>query len=475
MRLCHCYCLERIFLCSLFTNLIILFDFLVSTPCIPNPCLHGGICKEESAKTFICDCSGTSYAGKSCQIGLILMPSIPQLILGQPSEEMTIYAKPDEILEIRPKYDKNNLKFAPEKIILYPSTAEATFQITALNIGAFKVNFELVGLNAAVFEKPKQITVYGYKKLDAQPVDIDTNFLQSNCKEDILSQCGAKIKLTSSCIWNKGTNGFVGVKSEKVNIPLSLTGLSEKTKNTYSTTSFLNPSGELKHFLAQSNISTLCDHLCINSNYSNDAINFIMKNNIFQRAYVHEINRILPSWLRINIDSKERYFDATNFLTFLGKSDYIKKIGTCHPYYTSASDFHSLYLPKSVLHFFVGSILKSTEDIGKPTCFAFNLCNNILSVSLQKSNFLNYAEEMAIMGINNIKLTVKGFVFGMKENLCTNFEKQKSCVDVNAYADVFLTSTFNSKRTSLSIDGKLYANLDQQVTVNFCLTYLRPR
>ena len=90
-----------LFLCCPFTNFIFLFDFLVSTPGIPNPCLHGGNCKEESAKTFICDCSGTSYTEKSCQIGLISMQSIPQLILGQPSEEMTIYAKPDEILEIR--------------------------------------------------------------------------------------------------------------------------------------------------------------------------------------------------------------------------------------------------------------------------------------------------------------------------------------------------------------------------------------
>ena len=79
------------------------------------------------------------------------------------------------------------------------------------------------------------------------------------------------------------------------------------------------------------------------------------------------------------------------------------------------------------------------------------------------------------MGINNLKPTVKVFIFGMKENLCTNFEQQKRCIDLNAYADVFLTSTFNSKRTSLSIDGKLYSNLDQQVTANFCLIYLKPR
>lgn len=257
------------------------------------------------------------------------------------------------------------MKFAPKKIVRYPSTAEATFEITALNIGAFKVDFELVGLNAAVFEKPKQITVYAYKKLDIQPVDIDTNFLQANCKEDILSHCAAQIRLTSSCVWNKGTNGFVGVKSKKVNIPLSLAGLSDRTKNTYSTTSFLNPSGELKHFLAKRNISALCDSSCNNSSYSNDAISFIMKNNIFQRAYVHEINRILPSWLRINIDSKERYFDATNFLTYLGKSNYVKKIGACHPYYTTVSDIHSLYLPKSVLHFSVGSTLKPTKRYRK--------------------------------------------------------------------------------------------------------------
>ena len=397
------------------------------------------------------------------------MPTTLQLEINQTSGELAIYAKPDEVLHIRPKFDKNNLKFVPEKITIYPSYNEAKFQITVLQPGSFKIDFEVIGLHATVFEKPKQLTVYGYQKVNAQPVDVDTDFLDNNCNEIILKKCDRKIKLTSSCSWSKGTNGFVGVKYESQNIPISLVGLDKKTERILSATKFLNPSKELKQYLAKRNISMPCVTPCNNSNYHNDAIDFIAKSNIFQRAYLKNINSMLPSWIRIDIDPNERYFDTFNYLTFLGDSSYVRKMGKCGLIDISVNDMHSIYLPKSMLRFSVGSTLKSTIDIEQATCLAVNLCKNALYISLNEKNYLNYAQEIAEMGIKNIILKVKGFAFGVNESMCSTFDKKEECTVVNAYADILLSSSFNFKKTSFSFEGRLYTTLDGKVSLRYFL------
>ena len=434
-------------------------------PCSPNPCLHGGVCKDESIETFSCDCSGTSYTGESCEIGVISMPSILQLKVNRTSEELSVNAKPNGILQIRPKYDKNNMKFVPEKIKIYPSINEAKFRITVFQIGVFKVEFELVGLDATSFEKPKQLTVYAYQKIDTQSVDIDTNFLDANCNDLLINWCDKKIKLTSSCSWKYGTNGFTGVESEDLKIPLSLVGLDEKTARSFMTAKFLNPSNEFKKYLGKGSITTPCLTSCNNSNYNNDAINFITKSNLFQRTYLQLITSILPPWVHINIDQKERYFDTYNFLTFLGNSANVRKIKQCHLSNTYVNDVHSVYLPKSLLRFSIGSTSKSTADIEQPTCFTINLCQKTLSILLHKNNYLNYAEDLINIGMSNVIVRVKGFTFGINESLCTSFEKVEKCTVVNAFADVLLTSFFNFNAISISAEGSLYTALDDKVNL----------
>ena len=439
------------------------FQILASTPCDPNPCLHGGACKEESINTFSCDCTGTSFSGKSCQIGLISMPGTLQLEINRTSEELTAYAKPDRVLHIRPKYDKNSLKFVPEKITIDPSYNKAKFQITVLQPGSFKIEFRVVGLYGTTFKKPKELIVYGYQKVHTQPVDVDTNFLDNNCNKIILKRCDRKIKLASSCSWSKGTNGFVGVEHENLNIPLSLVGIDEKTEHIFSTIGFLNPSNELKQYLAKRNISMPCVTPCNNSNYHSDAIEFITKSNIFQLTYLKNINSILPLWLRINIDPNERCFDVQNLVTLLGDSTYVRKMGECPLTDTSVKDIYSIYLPKSTLRFSVGSTLKSTTDI-ETTCFAINLCKNAFYISLNEKNYLNYTQEIAGMGIKNVVLKVKGFAFGVNKSLCATFDKKEECAAMNAYADILLSSSFNFKNTSFSFEGRLYTALDDKVS-----------
>ena len=106
-------------------------------------------------------------------------PSYPQLTVGQTSDDLQIYAKPDNILEIRPSVENNALIFKPSRIVIYPSTMEASFTITASRPGIFTIKYEIIGLNAYNFEHPKEDKVYAYNKMAAlKSVDVSINFYE---------------------------------------------------------------------------------------------------------------------------------------------------------------------------------------------------------------------------------------------------------------------------------------------------------
>ena len=421
------------------------------------------MCKQETYSTFSCDCSGTSFTGETCNLGLISMPSFPMMTVNEVSETLFLYAKPKEVLEVRPIFDKAILKFEPEKINIYPSIGEASFEITALKVGSFKVQFDIYGIDASTFVKPKQVTIYSTQKIVTQPVDISTNFINSNCKETPLQQCQGKVKLASSCIWNKGTNGIVSVKSPKTHLPLSLTGITEKTWTDFRTKKVLNPSIELNEYLESRKLNASCATNCRNIQYNDNVIHYITSNSIFQRTYIDQANILLPSYLRVNVDPKGRYFAANNFLSFIGDGNVVKKTAPCNKMESPADDLYSIYLPKTAFQFTIGASLKSVNIFEQQTCFAVNLCKQTVSLWLHKSNYLSFNRELSGLGLENTKLTVKGFSYGDATHLCAQYEKEVPCLFVNSHADISLSTTMNTNKTYLSIKGKIYFRSDDKV------------
>lgn len=51
--------------------------------CSPNPCQHGGICKQNS-RDFLCECDGTGYSGALCHTSLVYR-SCMDFSMGNPS------------------------------------------------------------------------------------------------------------------------------------------------------------------------------------------------------------------------------------------------------------------------------------------------------------------------------------------------------------------------------------------------------
>ena len=421
------------------------------------------MCKQETYSTFSCDCSGTSFTGETCNIGLISMPSFPLMTVNEVSETLFLYANPKEVLEVRPIFDKASLKFEPENINIYPSTGEASFEITALKVGSFKVQFEIYGIDASTFVKPKQVMIYSKQKVITQPIDISTNFINGNCKETLLQECQGKVKLVSSCIWNNGTNGIVSVKSPKIHLPLSLIGITEKTWRYFKTKKVLNPSMELKGYLQSRKLNASCATKCLNIQYNDNAIHYITSNSIFQRTYIDQVNSLLPSYLRVNVDPKGRYFAANNFLSFIGDGNVVKKTTPCNRMESHTDDLYSIYLPKSAFQFTIGASLKSMNVFEQQTCIAVNLCKQTVSLWLHKSNYLGFERELSELGLKNTKLTIKGFSYGDAKHLCAQYEKEVPCLFVNSYADISLSTTMNANKTYLSIKGKMYFRSDDKV------------
>ena len=66
-----------------YQNLILIILFLSGVVvCDPNPCQHNGKCEVLSSTKFHCDCSSTGYKGEKCEIGIVKVPELPRMELG---------------------------------------------------------------------------------------------------------------------------------------------------------------------------------------------------------------------------------------------------------------------------------------------------------------------------------------------------------------------------------------------------------
>ena len=186
-----------------------------------------------------------------------------------------------------------------------------------------------------------------------------------------------KVSLMSSCKWGKGSNGFISVKGNNIELPLSLVGISESEMNNINKNEILNPTSEINNYLQSRSISKTCadKDKCSHFKMDTSHLNYITNNNIFQRAFYKEVNKILPSSLRLRVNMDEGYFSAENFVTLLGKGSLFTAKHYCPKIAFFSNDIYSLYLPKALTNFYFESSRKGTDDNDKQMCVAVNLVN----------------------------------------------------------------------------------------------------
>ena len=353
---------------------------------------------------------------------------------------------------------------------IYPPETEASFKVMALKEGVITVKYQLVGINALQFNTPKNSTVYAYKKTQpSKPVDISIDFYRQACKEKWLNQCSGQLKMLSSCKWDKGSNGLVSIKSRTVELPLSLFGVTENEMDDLKDKDIpIYTIGVTKKYLENRELPTSClnKDQCPKFQMNVDKINYVITNNIFQRAYYNEVNNMLPSWLRMKVDTSEGFFAAENFQSLLGKGSAVKNIKYCSQLLFDDHSQYSVYIPKTSTNLYFLSSRKALLKSDNPLCVAVNLCTNDTSLSIPGNQKLTFDSELESIGITNFKLSLTGFGYGKTYIKCAFEGKVKKCFDFNSYWRLSSNVVLNSNLDILNFHGTAFASVSEKVRIS---------
>ena len=390
------------------------------------------------------------------------MPSFPQLAVGESSDELIIKARPDEAFEIRPFAENDALKFDPPKFYVYPSQNETIFRVTALKEGVFTVRYELVGNGAISFETPRSDTVYTYiKKTIAQAVDLAKSFFKSSCRDkQISSLCGSGLKMTSTCKWADGSNGFVSVENSKIKLPVSITGVSKKNMFTFEQEGSLFTMDQINQYLKTRKIPSLCtSDACPNHVMDANSVDFITNNNLFQRAYYSQFMSLLPSWLRVKVDMNMGYFDADNFQSALAPGRVVQNLKQCSFGSLSSGDTYSLYMPKTTTKFYFLTSSKISRKSYNPLCLAVNMCDNSVHIDLPGDNTLDFSPDFKESNLPGVTLSLKGF--GRKSvRKCVPIGSKQMCVDADSYWNIVSSLKTNEASNAILLEGVAHAQFN---------------
>ena len=194
-----------------------------------------------------------------------------------------------------------------------------------------------------------------------------------------------------------------------------------------------------------------------------DIMNYIVMNSIFQRAYYTEINKLLPSWLRIKVDPSKGFFAAENFQSLLGKGSIAKNIKYCSRIQFEDDSQYSVYIPKTQTNFYFLSSRKSSLKSDHALCIAVNLCSKDVSISMPVSQELTFHTELESIGLANLKLALTGFGYGKVYKKCTTVRKSTKCFTFNSYWKMTSNIVLNSNMAVLNFDGISFASVDGKV------------
>ena len=153
----------------------LLLHFIEQTPCRVNPCRNNGACVVNDSGIEQCECTSL-FKGSECQVGLVDVPPIPIVTLGQPQVTLSIHGSTNEgILEVDLQDNLNSILFQPGSTLsVTPASGSSTnFSMIATQQGLFKVTYKLSGsaMKSTIYNVFEEsiVTVIGDQRPASRP------------------------------------------------------------------------------------------------------------------------------------------------------------------------------------------------------------------------------------------------------------------------------------------------------------------
>ena len=259
------------------------------------------------------------YIGEHCNTGVISLPAFPQLILNEESSPLQVMAHPTGFLTIIPKSESSFVLFIPTVIRIEAPYTEASFTVTASKVGEYEIEFDIDGTNDYDFLKPNPVKINVFAEKVSLLVDMNLESITDGaCKTVNISKA---ITLRSTCSdGDSGLKGFVSVKSNKLNLPLSMTGISSEAIQEFKSNGILDTTKQLNAYLSSNEIQpcqNYCQNISSNENKTTtkQRVNYAIRFNLFQVAFLKQISAVFPMWFEVYNVASGPDFRVYNLLT----------------------------------------------------------------------------------------------------------------------------------------------------------------
>ena len=334
--------------------------------------------------SYTCDCIGTQYKGSTCQTGIINLPSLPVLSVGQESDLLWISAKPDVNLTITFTYPDNALEITSAQVTLMKTNTNASFTIRPLQAGTIIMSYTLSGASAADYEDPRSITVLVLPSLPHSPIfryfttlGRSVGSLAPGCCDAGPSyQCpssSSMVSFLSSCGWSDDqAGGVVFTQGAEISMPLSITG-TELSLEPYVQNSLPSDSATCPNCGGD-------DSSCYHFDFTTGDIIDLLLSRALGNSYIERSSQLLPTWLGFNIGATFLTDGATfshdHYRTILAEGDRVRTIEHCASLDVDSSGLYSLLLHHENIGMLVNSLPRNyVPSAGNaPICFAVDLC-----------------------------------------------------------------------------------------------------
>ena len=376
------------------TSFLFLFEFYLEIIlCKPNPCRHGGRCIVIDSQKFSCDCQNTGYEGDLCERGVVTPPDFPKLIPGRLSEDLSLLAKPNNVLTVL--FDATlKMTFHPKRVMIQYPSDQAEFKVIGHESGVGMVSYDLSGIDKHTFVSPTNSPIFvGHNISNVNSIYTRLGLLNGEvpigCRTKNLQNfpCGLKVAYSPSSTLPNDVLVQSGpvhiITSDNKTIPLSLVGYNFSSPYQSGQESEL-----LKTLIAQtsstntSSAGQTSNEMCSFQPTTEALIEFIQED-AFPKSFMRYLTDKLPLWIRLMVKDDNNLFAAENT-----RADLIQITSTQSDYLNCK--FPPLGIPNAMVTyrpkvtFTISAGRKQISLPSKGCCFATDPCGSAVFLTLSE-------------------------------------------------------------------------------------------
>ena len=363
--------------------------------CYPNPCKNNGTCIETEENTFVCDCDGIGYTGKTCEVLLINAPEFSALSVNS-EIEFTISSSPDREFTLRLiSDDRKFLKVIPPYVTFSQAHTEHNITMKIKKTGKYTLKYRITDetlnyqpippatilVNNGTVNKSNYFSKYGVRP----------GILKSGCcsSEALFHiQCPSsaiKLFLKSTCGWIERETfyspGIIFSSDNKFDMPIAIAGakvrkqksninLLSLNKDEFENDCITCSNGSIGNVL-ESDVQAQCNIMPISLN---DVQSFLCHESLASTYFSHS-SKLTPKWLKLNALSSNRTHDMHSYMVDLVYPEDLKTMSGCSKLTTATDGIYSVMLYSGSLTVKIDkeSVQLQTNKLSS-FCFAVNLC-----------------------------------------------------------------------------------------------------